>query len=91
MNAYMLEMSDRLLLTSIRYQLDGFLEYTKDFSKGHNNMSAEEMRGLFEHYYMAKRNVVDGIPIESIAPWWVKQILAGMSCLNQPSHVQKDT
>ena len=84
-----LEMQDRTLLISMRYQLDSFLEHTKDFSKKGHSIGAVEMRQLFEHTYLSNRNVADGVSVSSIAPDWVTQILASLSCLNQAPHATK--
>ena len=82
---------DRRLLLAIHAQLDGFLEYVGDWTKKVSRPNISEMQHHFEHTYRYRYKIPEGVPIESVAPWWVKQILAGMSCLSQPPVTHKDT
>ncbi len=83
---------DRRLLLAIQAHLDHFLEYMGDWTKKAGPMNTSEMRDQFEHTYRYRYKIPENVPTEAVAPWWIRQILAVMSCLNRnQSAVKKET
>ena len=46
-------------------------------------MGPQAIHSLFEQIYLADHNVADNVPISAIAPWWLKQMLTAIACINQ--------
>ena len=83
---------DRGLLRDIQAHLDHFLDYMGDWTKKSGPMNISEMHHHFEHTYRYRHKVPENVQTSAVAPWWIKQILAGISCLNRNQNaVKKET